>query len=68
MENKLQFFYNEDTNVTIRTQQVNDEPWFVAKDVANALEITWSGHTLDSIPEGWKGKTHHPFFWNPWRW
>ena len=55
MENKLQFFYNEDTNVTIRTQQVNDEPWFVAKDVANALEITWSGHTLDSIPEGWKG-------------
>ena len=32
MENKLQFFStSEDTNVTIRTQQVNDEPWFVAR-------------------------------------
>ena len=39
MENKLQFFYNEDTNVTIRTQQVNDETWFVSKDVANALAV-----------------------------
>lgn len=55
METNLQFFYNEEANVTIRTQQVNNEPWFVAKDVANALDITWSGHTLDSIPESWKG-------------
>lgn len=31
------------------------EPWFVAKDVANALNITWSGHTLDQIPDAWKG-------------
>lgn len=28
--------------------------WFAAKDVADALEITWSGHTLSKIPEGWK--------------
>lgn len=41
--------------MNIRMEQVNNEPWFVAKDVANALEITWSGHTLDSIPEEWKG-------------
>lgn len=55
MENKLQFFYNEDANVTIRTQQVNNEPWFVAKDVANALGIIWNGKVLDSIPDEWKG-------------
>ena len=37
METNLNLFYNEEANVTIRTQQVNNEPWFVAKDVANAL-------------------------------
>lgn len=50
----LQVFYNENENVNIRTQVINSEPWFVAKDVAMALNITWSGHTLDSIPEDWK--------------
>lgn len=55
MGTSLQVFYNEDSNVTIRTEMVDGKPWFVAKDVANALEITWSGHTLDSIPEDWKG-------------
>lgn len=51
----LQVFYNENENVNVRTQVINDEPWFVAKDVAMALNITWSGHTLDNIPEGWQG-------------
>lgn len=46
----LQVFYNENENVNVRTQVINDEPWFVAKDVAMALNITWSGHTLDNIP------------------
>lgn len=55
METNLNLFYNEEANVTIRTQQVNNEPWFVAKDVANALDITWSGHTLDAIPDDWQG-------------
>lgn len=50
----LQVFYNENENVSIRTQVINDEPWFVAKDIAMALGITWSGHTLDRIPEEWK--------------
>lgn len=49
----LQVFYNENENVNVRTQVINDEPWFVAKDVAMALNITWSGHTLDSIPNEW---------------
>lgn len=39
----------------LRVGEINGEPWFVAKDVAKALNITWSGHTLDQIPEEWKG-------------
>jgi prophage antirepressor-like protein len=51
----LQVFYNENENVNVRTQVIKGEPWFVAKDVAMALNVTWSSHTLDSIPEDWKG-------------
>lgn len=36
----LQVFYNEDTNVNIRIEKVNGEPWFVAKDICNALELS----------------------------
>lgn len=50
----LQVFYNENENVSIRTEMKGGEPWFVAKDIALALGITWSGHTLDRIPEEWK--------------
>lgn len=56
----LQMFYNEDTNVSIRTEVINNEPWFVAKDVAMALDIDWSGKTLKSIPEEWKGMGNLP--------
>ncbi len=56
----LQVFYNEDANVSIRTEMINDEPWFVAKDIASALDITWSGHTLGRIPEEWKGAVKLP--------
>ncbi|QSB01991.1 Bro-N domain-containing protein [Methylomonas sp. EFPC1] len=33
----------------------NGDVWFKAKDVCDALEITWtgSGNTLRSIPEPW---------------
>ncbi len=51
----LQVFYNENENVSIRTEMKDGEPWFVAKDMAMALNITWSGHTLDNIPEKWQG-------------
>lgn len=51
----LQVFFNEDANVSIRTEMINGTPWFVAKDIALALDITWSGHTLDRIPEEWQG-------------
>lgn len=55
METNLNLFYNEEANVTIRTRVINNADWFVAKDVANALDITWSGATLANIPEDWKG-------------
>lgn len=47
------FTFNE-SNQPIRVEVIDGEPWFVAKDVAKALNITWSGHTLDQIPEEWK--------------
>lgn len=33
----------------------NNRPWFSAKDIARALNITWSGHTLSKIKDSWKG-------------
>ena len=48
METNLNLFYNEEANVTIRTQQVNDEPWFVAKDVVAALGMEWNNTGLYS--------------------
>jgi prophage antirepressor-like protein len=32
----------------------NQNPWFCAKDVCEVLDINWTGHTLDNIPEDWK--------------
>lgn len=58
----LQVFYNENENVSIRTDVINGEPWFVAKDVAMALDIDWSGKTLKSIPDGWKTMGSFPIY------
>lgn len=58
----LRVFYDESENVNIRTQVINDEPWFVAKDVAMALNIDWSGKTLKAIPDDWKGMGKFPIY------
>ncbi|TYT74490.1 BRO-N domain-containing protein [Desulfobotulus mexicanus] len=43
-------------NQTVRTLSENGQIWFVAKDVYDALEITWKGSdSLQSIPESWRG-------------
>ncbi len=49
-----QFQYN---NAALRVQVINNEPWFVAKDVCAALNIKWNGnsYTLSQIPDEWKG-------------
>lgn len=40
----------------VRTVQVNGEPWFVAKDVAEALGYKWNAtKTVGHIPEEWRG-------------
>ena len=49
------FYYNQKQGTPVRVQVINDEPWFVAKDLAKALNVTWNGKTLDAIPSEWKG-------------
>lgn len=39
---------------SIRTVIMDDDPWFVAKDVCKALAIDWSGRTLSTIPAEWQ--------------
>jgi len=42
----------------IRIVVIENEPWFVAKDVCEGLTIPWKGgETLNSIPERWKKMT-----------
>ena len=36
MENKIRVFENQEFG-KVRTVVINDEPWFVGKDIANAL-------------------------------
>ena len=55
-ETAMQTFTFHASATAIRVDLVDGEPWFVAKDVCRALNITWNGKTLDQIPEGWKGK------------
>jgi prophage antirepressor-like protein len=31
----------------------NSDVWFCAKDVCEVLEIEWTSHTLDNMPESW---------------
>jgi len=37
----------------IRTVMVDEQPWFVARDVCGAMTIPWRGDTLRSIPADW---------------
>lgn len=42
-------------NNPIRTQIDGTTLWFAARDVCEALNIKWTGHSLDAIPAEWKG-------------
>ena len=51
----IQIFKNEQFG-QIRVVERDGEPWFVAKDICDVLDITWSGSkTLAKIPERHKG-------------
>ena len=56
-ETAVQTFTFNATDTAIRVKMVENEPWFVAKDVCEALNIKWSGSsvTLSQIPDDWKG-------------
>jgi len=40
----------------VRVVEINGDPWFVAKDVAEALDYQWNGtKTIGHVPDEWKG-------------
>lgn len=51
--NQLQKFLYE--NKEVRTVTMNNEPWFVAKDVCDVLELTNSRMAIDRLDEDEKG-------------
>jgi len=53
----LTIFENADFG-KIRTIEINGEPWFVAKDVAQSLGYTWNGvQRIAHVPQEWRGVT-----------
>ena len=42
---------------SVRVIMKDGEPWFVARDVAEALGYTWSGSRIAHVPDEWKGVT-----------
>lgn len=53
--NELQIFNNSEFG-SVRTIQINNEPWFVASDVCSALEITNTTMALERLDEDEKSK------------
>lgn len=51
----LQRFFEENSNVCIRAQVINGEPWFVAKDVCQALGHTNHRVAIQSLDDDEKG-------------
>ncbi len=51
METKLQVFYNEESNVNIRMEEINNQPWFIAKDVCTALELSEVSNTVKRLDD-----------------
>lgn len=47
----LQVFYNEDANVNIRTKVINNESWFVGKDICNALGFANHNDALSRLDD-----------------
>ena len=47
----LQRFFEENSNVCIRAQVINGEPWFVAKDVCQALLIKNSRDAVSGLDD-----------------
>lgn len=53
LEQSLQLFQYQ--NIQVRTVRIENEPWFIAKDVFDALTMGWAGaQSLDKICDAWK--------------
>ena len=49
-------FSFESASSTIRVVEIDGEPWFVAKDIAEALEYSsWQPNLVSNVPDEWKG-------------
>ena len=57
MENKIQIFKNSEFG-EIRTVQINDEPWFVGKDVAETLGYSDTDQSLRKHVDSLKQTTY----------
>lgn len=51
METNLQVFYNEESNVNIRKEEISNQPWFIAKDVCTALELSEVSNTVKRLDD-----------------
>ena len=51
METNLQVFYNEEANVNIRMEEIGNQPWFIAKDVCTALELSEVSNTVKRLDD-----------------
>ena len=54
MENQLKTFFNEEFG-EIRTTLVDNEPWFVARDVCKCLDIAYASKAVERLDEDEKG-------------
>jgi prophage antirepressor-like protein len=51
METKMQVFYNEESNVNIRMEEINNQAWFIAKDICTALELSEVSNTVKRLDD-----------------
>lgn len=51
MKTNLQVFYNEESNVNIRMEEINNQAWFIAKDVCTALELSEVSNTVKRLDD-----------------
>lgn len=47
----MQVFYNEESNVNIRMEEINNQAWFIAKDVCTALELSDVSMTVKRLDD-----------------
>ena len=58
MSKEITIFENDELGFTVRTIKEEEEIWFVAKDVMNALDYSITStpaQLMQSVPEIWKG-------------